>query len=127
MRRTVTAGRWGGLVLGAVLLALQGCAVDPAAPVRAEAAQGAEVTALASAPDSTGQRTWWLFFDGHGVAVQARDVEEALGRAGVTRGRNLRLDATVSDRAPDDITGEGPSWSSSMRGTSSVGIGGGGR
>lgn len=124
MQRTVTAGRWGGLVLGAVLVALQGCALEP---VTAEAAQAAEVTALASAPDPAGQRTWWIFFDGRGVAVQARGVEEALGRAGVTRGRNLLLDVTVSDRAPDDITGEGPSWSSNTRGTSSVGIGGGGR
>jgi hypothetical protein len=105
-----TARRRGGLV--AAVIALAGCAVEPGAPAAVPA-----VTALASAPDAAGLRTWWIFRDGRGDAVRAPDLAAALRVVGVVG---------VHPREVKVTGGEGDPLASSYV-TTSVGIGGGGR
>ncbi|MDO9015496.1 MAG: hypothetical protein Q8S73_13790 [Deltaproteobacteria bacterium] len=117
------AGRRGGalLMLGAMALAaaLQGCAVEPDA-TRSSAdapATATEVTALVSAPDAAGQRTWWLFFDDRSMAVHASGAVEALLLAGLPpeRAESMKVSGGGGDLPGGSYT------------TASVGIGGGGR
>jgi len=92
---------------------LAGCAVGPSSGPAVEPAGEARVavTALSSAPDTAGQRTWWLFLDDRNVSVQAGNLDEALRLAGL----------------PADSSNALLSGADEEKGTATVGIGGGGR
>ena len=108
-------------MLGALALAaaLQGCAVEPDSTPSSPDAPAAPtvVTALVSAPDAAGQRTWWLYVDDRSMAVHASGAVEALLLAG------LPPECEGSMK----VSGGGGDLPGGSYTTASVGIGGGGR
>lgn len=122
-------GRWGGglVVVAALAAALTGCAAEPPAAAEATSeataeatatpAEAGEVTALSSAPDAAGRRTWWIFRGGRGDAVLATDLSEALRAARIVdvHPRDVKVSAEQAGEAGGGYV------------TASVGLGGGGR